>query len=86
MSFENIVDPALGFSLDHDYGGIQLFSKAFLIAAIKGQVDIKALCEYELAARGYDEDGKWLGLASADNPVLAKYSENAAEEDSSPRP
>jgi hypothetical protein len=64
MSYDKIVRPELQLSLDRDYGGIQLLSKAFLGAVAKGEVDIKALCEYELAARGYDADGKWIGFAS----------------------
>lgn len=39
------VDPALGLSMDKDYG----------------EVDAKALLEEELASRGYDKDGHWIG-------------------------
>ncbi len=47
--------------MDKDYGGIQLLSKAFLLAAVNGEVDAKALLEEELASRGYDKDGHWIG-------------------------
>lgn len=74
MSYSKIVKPELELSLDRDYGGIQLLSNAFLSAALKGEVDAKALLEYELAQRGYDKDGNWIGLNAKINPVLAKYS------------
>lgn len=74
MSYNRIVPPELKFSPDHDYGGIQLLSNVFLSAVAKGKIDIKALLEYELAARGYNEDGNWIGLTTKNNPVLAKYS------------
>jgi hypothetical protein len=74
MSYNKIVSPELECSLDHDYGGIQLLSIKFLGAVARGEVDIKALLEYELANRGYDTDGNWIGLSTRTNPVLAKYS------------
>lgn len=74
MSYHKIVNPALHLSQDRDYGGIQLLSNGFLSAVAKGEVDIKALLEYELAARGYDADGNWIGLTANTNPVLARYS------------
>lgn len=55
------VDPTLGLSLDEDYGGIQLLSKRFLMAVARGEVDARKLLEEELAARGYDKDGNWVG-------------------------
>ncbi|WP_298031770.1 hypothetical protein [uncultured Desulfovibrio sp.] len=68
-----IVNPDLGLSLDDDFGGIQLLSKKFLCAAVQGKVDVKAMLEYELACRGYDAQGNWIGLSAKTNPVLAKY-------------
>ena len=73
MSYRKIVTPDLQLSLDRDYGGIQLLSNDFLSAVAKGKIDIKALLEYELANRGYDADGNWIGLSVKTNPVLAKY-------------
>ena len=73
MSYDRIVNPSLGLSLDRDFGGIQLLSRQFLFAVANGVVDIKALLEFELAARGYDADGRWIGLSTRTNPVLAKY-------------
>ena len=55
------IDPALGLSADKDYGGIQSLSKAFLLAVANGDVDVRALLEEELASRGYDKDGHWIG-------------------------
>lgn len=55
------VDPALGLNMDKDYGGIQLLSKAFLLAVVNGEVDANALLKEELASRGYDKDGNWIG-------------------------
>lgn len=74
MSYHSIVSPELGLSQDRDYGGVQLLSNAFLSAVAKGEVDIQELLEYELAARGYDKDGNWIGLSVRSNPVLARYS------------
>ena len=74
MSYQQIVSPALQLSQDHDYGAIQLLSDKFLRAVAKSEVDIKALLEYELAQRGYDADGNWIGLSTKNNPVLEKYS------------
>ena len=73
MSYASIINPALELSLDKDFGGVQLLSRKFLCAVAKGEVDIKALLEYELAARGYNADGEWIGLSVSTNPVLAKY-------------
>lgn len=73
MSYDTIVNPSLNLSADRDYGAIQLLSRDFLCAVAKGEVDVKALLEYELAQRGYDADGQWIGFSARTNPVLAKY-------------
>lgn len=78
MSYAKIVNPALNLSLDHDYGGMSFFSKDFLCAVAHGEIDVQAMMEYELAARGYDKDGKWIGLSNRTNPVLAKYARKEA--------
>lgn len=78
MSYEAIVNPELELSLDRDFGGIQLLSNGFLAAVARGEVDVQALMEYELAQRGYDKDGNWIGLSPRTNPVLAKYMRKAA--------
>ena len=44
-----------------DFGAVQLFSKQFLLAVASGQVDANALLKEELASRGYDKDGNWIG-------------------------
>ena len=73
MSYEKIINPDLQLSQDRDYGAIGLLSNDFLAAVAEGRVDIKALLTYELAARGYDTQGRWIGLTPKSNPVLAKY-------------
>lgn len=73
MSYPAIVNPSLNLSADRDYGALQLLSKDFLCAVAHGEVDVQALLEYELAARGYGADGNWIGLSPRTNPVLAKY-------------
>lgn len=78
MSLEKIINPELNLSLDHDYGGMNFFSKNFLCAVARGEIDLQAMFEYELAARGYDKDGNWIGLSTRTNPVLAKYAHKEA--------
>ncbi len=78
MSYDQIVNPALNLSLDHDYGGMSFFSKDFLCAVARGEVDMQDMMEYELAARGYDKDGNWIGLSTRTNPVLAKHVKKGA--------
>ncbi|MDR2891579.1 MAG: hypothetical protein LBV80_00610 [Deltaproteobacteria bacterium] len=73
MSYAAIIDPALELSLDHDFGGIQGLSLKFLCAVSRGEVDVKELLEYELAARGYDDNGDWIGFSTRTNMVLARY-------------
>lgn len=73
MSYDAIVNPGLNLSADRDYGAIQLLSRDFLCAVARGEVDVKSLLEYELAQRGYDADGQWIGLSVHTNPVLARY-------------
>ena len=75
MSYEKIINPDLQLSQDHDYGAIGLLSNDFLAAVAQGKLDIKALLAFELAARGYDAQGHWIGLTPKNNPVLALYSE-----------
>ncbi|MBS6829191.1 MAG: hypothetical protein KH208_04850 [Desulfovibrio sp.] len=78
MSYDKIVNPELNFSLDHDFGGMSFFSKDFLCAVANGKVDMQAMMEFELAARGYDKDGNWIGLSTRTNPVLVKYARKEA--------
>jgi hypothetical protein len=72
MSYHNFIDSSLNLSLDHDFGDIQGLSKKFLCAVAQGKVDIKALLEYELAARGYDAEGNWVGFSARTNSGTAK--------------
>lgn len=55
------VKPELGLNVDRDFGAVQLFSKQFLLAVASGQVDANALLKEELASRGYDKGGNWIG-------------------------
>jgi hypothetical protein len=77
IPYGQVINPDLGLSIDHDFGGIQLLSKKFLCAVAQGKVDVKALMEYELAGRGYDAQGNWVGLSPKTNPVLAKFAHQA---------
>lgn len=76
MSYDQIVYSELELSVDHDYGAIQLLSNKFLSAVAEGKVDVRELLTYELAARGYDTHGNWLGLSKTTNPILARYDGN----------
>lgn len=37
-----------------------------LVAATKGEIDLNQLVAKELAGRGLDKDGKWVGFAKAE--------------------
>lgn len=74
MSYESVVSPKLNLSIDEDFGGIQLLSLRFLCAVVNGEVDAHELLEYELAARGYDSEGIWIGFSTLTNTVLARHS------------
>ena len=42
---------------------LQSAHRALLVAAARGDVDLNALAREELAARGLDADGRWVGFA-----------------------
>ena len=52
------------FSVD-DLGGIQLISSAVLAAVAQGKLDLNLVARHELASRGHDEAGKWVGFERA---------------------
>ncbi|MNK94665.1 hypothetical protein D3C87_1148740 [compost metagenome] len=43
-------------------GAIQLFDVAVLAAAVRGELDLNELARKELACRGLDERGEWVGF------------------------
>ena len=54
------IDDALVFQGTHT---------ALLVAAAAGAIDLLEMAKQELASRGFDQEGKWVGFASA---ALAK--------------
>ncbi|MDP3401960.1 MAG: hypothetical protein Q8R97_12650 [Brevundimonas sp.] len=40
---------------------LQVASTTFLLAVARGQVDLNALARHEMACRGLDKDGIWVG-------------------------
>jgi hypothetical protein len=46
---------------------------AFLLAAVaRGEVDLNAIARVELADRGLDDDGKWVGFGNAEALRLSR--------------
>jgi hypothetical protein len=52
------------FSVD-DMGFIQLAAAKVLAAAARGEIDLNRIAREELAARGLDHKGAWVGFARA---------------------
>jgi hypothetical protein len=52
------------FSVD-DLGSIQTFPAEVLAAVATGRFDLNRAAQYELAARGLDKAGKWVGFPKA---------------------
>lgn len=52
------------FSVD-DLGGIQLLSSAVLAAVAQGKLDLNLVARHELASRGQNERGQWVGFDRA---------------------
>lgn len=44
---------------------LQTFPTAVLAAAARGEIDLNALAKGELANRGVDTNGKWVGFRAA---------------------
>jgi len=55
----------LGLDYDDVMGFIQLLSNDVLIAVVKGELDLNDLARQELACRGLDLYGRWVGLEKA---------------------
>lgn len=50
---------------DEEIKTIQVFPTSVLIAAANNQVDLNVLARAELANRGLDADGAWVGFTRA---------------------
>ncbi len=50
---------------DDELGFIQTAAAKILTAAARGDLDLNELADFELAQRGLDHDGKWVGLDKA---------------------
>jgi hypothetical protein len=56
--------PSQGIDLDLSEQ-LQTFDTRFLLAIHHGNVDVAALAKRELAMRGLDDAGRWVGFAEA---------------------
>ena len=52
------------FTID-ELGFIQLADARILAAVARGELDLNAVARRELASRGLDRHGKWVGFANA---------------------
>jgi hypothetical protein len=52
------------FTVD-DLGFMQLAATTVLAAVARGELDLNAVARQELANRGLDHDGKWVGFEKA---------------------
>lgn len=57
VDFDNTLDPTEGY--------IQTIPTAVLAAAARGEIDLNHLAKLELACRGLDLNGKWIGFEQA---------------------
>ena len=60
--------PACGWKSSDDDNPAYLFSTtntSLLVAAVRGEIDVQDLVKQELANRGLDWSGKWIGFAEA---------------------
>ena len=48
-----------------ELGFIQTAPTALLVAAVRGELDLNRLARVELASRGLDRDGVWVGFERA---------------------
>lgn len=53
------------FTVDDDLGYLQMMSSAFLALVAEGKVDLQKLARENLANRGLDATGKWVGFRQA---------------------
>lgn len=52
------------FSID-DIGFIQIAATKVLAAIARGEIDLNRIAREELASRGLDQNGKWVGFDKA---------------------
>lgn len=52
-------------SFEEVEGSVQLMTNDILIAAVKGELDLNLVASSELASRGFDSAGKWIGFPQA---------------------
>jgi hypothetical protein len=55
----------LGLAASPDHNVLQIASVMVLTMAARGDIDLNLLARMELAARGLDADGKWVGFDTA---------------------
>jgi hypothetical protein len=58
------MSPQTDFTID-DLGFMQLADVKVLTAVARSELDLNAVARRELANRGLDRDGKWVGFAKA---------------------
>lgn len=63
---------ALGISVD-DLLAIQILPEEVLALAAQGRVDLNALARAELAARGLNDRGEWVGVGESPDALLGKF-------------
>jgi hypothetical protein len=56
--------PGTNFTVDQ-MGFIQIANSEILAAVARGELDLNAVARQELAARGLDKNGKWIGFDAA---------------------
>ena len=55
------INERTGYTVD-DLGFIQLVDAKILVAVARGDLDLNAVARRELASRGLDQTGKWVGF------------------------
>lgn len=53
---------------------LQMFPTAVIAAAARGELDMNAMARAELAARGLDQQGEWVGFEAAKKLLTASAS------------
>ena len=67
------------FDADNDASGhLQGMGNTALAAVARGELDLNALARIELACRGHDENGQWVGFDKARQIASAKLAKKGA--------
>lgn len=53
------------FKMDDVEGVLQLFKNDVLVTVINGEIDLNEVARLEMAARGLDKKGTWVGFQKA---------------------